>query len=123
MKFIKNLSVLDWVFTLELLIFGLIITGILPRSAALFLGAGLAIYTLAASLENATILFVRSIPVFLALPLTDTFDNFNTWRILSGIIFLKFLISKSEFLKKPKIPRSKTAISLYLLAIFMMLSV
>ena len=56
----------------------------------MFLAIGLAVYVAMASLEDATILFVRSIPLFLALPITETFDNFNTWRIISAIIFLKW---------------------------------
>lgn len=81
---------LNWVFTGQLVLFGLIVTGILPRETALYLGMALVIYFLAASPEDSLVFFVRSIPLFLALPLTDSFDNFNTWRILSAIIFLKW---------------------------------
>ncbi|MEX2091010.1 MAG: O-antigen ligase family protein [Candidatus Paceibacterota bacterium] len=90
-----KLSKLNLVFITELFLFALIVAGILPRSFALFLGAILVIYTLFASLENATVLFVRSIPLFIALPLTADFDNFNTWRVLVVIIFLKWAFAKS----------------------------
>jgi O-antigen ligase len=75
----------------QLVLFGLIVTGILPRAVVPYLAIALAGYVLWASLEDATVFFVRSIPFFIAIPLTTTFDNFNTWRILAGIIFLKWL--------------------------------
>src|SRR3989344_5950767 len=109
-----NDKILNWVFVGQLILFCLIVTGILPRSIVPYLAMALSMYVLFASLEDATVFFVRSIPFFLAIPITMTLDNFNTWRILSGIIFLKFLISKSEFLNnfKIRIPKSKTSIVL-----------
>ncbi len=80
-------------FCAELVLFALIITGVLPRMAALYLGAALAMYALSASLEDGTVFFVMSIPLFLALPLTANFDNFNIWRILSVVIFLKWFFA------------------------------
>lgn len=78
-------------FIIEAVLFGLIITGILPRETALYLGAALVLYVLAAPLDDSLVFFVGSIPLFLALPITDSFDNFNTWRMLTAIIFLKWL--------------------------------
>lgn len=120
-----NKKLLNWVFIAEVVLFGLIVTGVLPRAVVPYLAVALAVYVLFASLEDATVFFVRSIPFFLAIPITATFDNFNTWRILSGIIFLKFLISKSEFLNnfKIRIPKSKTSIVLGGLLLFAILSI
>src|SRR3989344_6677242 len=87
--FFKNK--LNIVFIAQLGLFGLIIAGVLPRTVVLYLGAGLVAYVLFASLEDATVFFTRSIPLFLALPLTENFDNFNTWRILTLIIFVKWI--------------------------------
>src|SRR3989344_4966116 len=75
---------------MEVVLFGLIITGVLPREAALYLGATLVVYFLVVPLDDSLVFFVRSIPLFLALPITDSFDNFNTWRILALIIFFKW---------------------------------
>ena len=86
-----NKKLINWIFAAEIILFGLIVTGILPRAVVPYLAVALAVYALFASLEYATVFFVRSIPFFIAIPLTATFDNFNTWRILSGIIFLKWL--------------------------------
>ena len=84
----------------QLILFGLIITGILPRSVVSYLAIALAVYVLFASLEDATVLFVRSIPFFIAIPITATFDNFNTWRVLSAIIFLRWFVTKYQLSPK-----------------------
>lgn len=86
----KNKKLLNWIFIIELALFGLIITSVLPREAALYLGAALVLYVLVASLDDTLVFFVRSIPLFLALPLMANFDNFNIWRVLAAIIFLKW---------------------------------
>lgn len=104
---IKKVKWLEAIFIFEILFFSLIITGILPRAVALYLAIVLIIYVLLASLEDAVAFFVRSIPLFLALPLTATFDNFNTWRIISAIIFLKWLWPKIlNFLSLEKLETS-----------------
>ena len=84
-----KISLLNKIFVLELIFFGLIITGLLPRETAIFLAIGLAIYVATASIEDATVFFVRSIPFFIAIPIMAEYDNLNTWRILSIILFLK----------------------------------
>lgn len=84
-------KILNLVFVIQLILFCLIATGILPRELALYLGLALIIYFLTALLDDNLVFFVRSIPLFLALPVATGFDNFNTWRILAGIIFLKWL--------------------------------
>ncbi len=89
--FKTNKKLLNWIFIIQLALFGLIIIGVLPRAVVPYLAGALAIYVLFASLEDATIFFVLSIPFFLAIPITATFDNFNTWRIISVIIFLKWI--------------------------------
>lgn len=84
-----KVNLLSKIFVLELIIFGLIITGILPREASIVLAIGLAIYVAMASIEDSTIFFIMSIPLFIAIPFTANFDNFNVWRVLSIILFLK----------------------------------
>lgn len=103
---------LNAVFVLEVVLFVLIITDVIPRQAALWVGGGLALYTLLAPLEDALNLFVRSIPLFLALPLTASFDNFNTWRILSLILFGRWLLQTNIKDLAYRFVKSKTAIAL-----------
>src|SRR3989344_1937312 len=75
----------------ELLLFILIVTNAVPRESALILGAYLAIYAIFSRLEHGVLVFVWSVPIFIALPLAETFDQFNTWRIISTILFLKWM--------------------------------
>ncbi len=119
-----KIKLINLVFIVEVILFGLIITGVLPRVVALYLGGGLAVYFLFASLEDATVFFVRSIPLFLALPLTGTFDNFNIWRILSVIIFIKWLAELKDYKAViKKFHSSKVSFLLHALFIMAVLSV
>ena len=92
MKDLRNLKKpINIVYLVQLVLFGLVITGVLPREVSILMVVGLAIYFLFASIEDAAIFFVMSIPLFIAIPITADFDNFNTWRILSVILFFKLL--------------------------------
>jgi len=86
---VKN-RFLNNIFAVEVVFFALFVLGVLPRDLVVYFVIFLAAYVLAAKTEDSTIFFVRSIPFFLAIPLTTNFDNFNTWRILSAIIFIKW---------------------------------
>src|SRR3989344_7575484 len=79
------------VFLLECSLFIVIVTGIFPRWMAIVGAVFFIMYVAIVPLQEGVVFFVRSIPLFLALPLTRTFDSFNTWRIISGVIFLKWL--------------------------------
>ncbi len=64
--------------------------GIIPRFAA-FLVLGLYLFYLVfAPLNRGVEIFLRSIPIFIALPITESFDNFNMWRLLLLVLFLKW---------------------------------
>src|SRR3989344_8687786 len=69
---LMNKKLLNWVFIAQLILFGLIVTGVLPRAIVPYLAIALAVYVLLPSLEDATVFFVRSIPFFLAIPITAT---------------------------------------------------
>ncbi len=86
--------ILNILYLIQLAIIGLVITGVLPRLVIPFWAAALAIYILSANLEDGVTFFARSIPFFVAIPITANFDSLNTWRILSGLIFLKWLWEK-----------------------------
>ena len=93
-------SAINTVFVAHLIIVGLVITGILPRGIVPFWTIALAVYVLWASLEDSTTFFVRSIPFFIAIPITTGFDSLNMWRVFSGLIFLKWLILNRSYLLK-----------------------
>jgi len=83
-------SRLNSIYLIWLILFALIVLGIIPREIAIYATIGLLIYILLVPLEESVLFFVRSIPFFIALPLTSVFDNFNMWRILAVFIFLKW---------------------------------
>lgn len=102
---------LNHVYVLEVILFFLIVLGAVPRWWALVLAGLLAVYSIAAPLEDAVALFVRSVPLFIALPITSTFDSLNTWRIIAIIIFAKW------FFKNRKLPFNTPLFLLLFLAI------
>lgn len=88
----KKIPILWWVFFAECALFVLVVSGVLPREFAWAIAALLVGYSVWAPLEDGIVLFVMSIPLFIALPITSTFDNFNTWRIVSLVLFVKFAV-------------------------------
>ncbi len=116
---------LNTLFIIHILIVCLVIIGFLPRLVVPYLAIALVIYILIASLEDSTTFFVRSIPFFIAIPITANFDSLNMWRIFSGIIFLKWAWKNdwhgSEFWHNLK--KRRVAVLLLLLLLFAFLSV
>lgn len=88
-KMQKYLTKLNIIFTIQLTVVALVAVGFLPREAAIFLAGLLAFYFIFSPLEESVFSVARSIPLFIALPLTENFDSFNTWRPLALILFLK----------------------------------
>lgn len=74
--------------------FGLIILGIIPRWVVPYFVLILVGYVVLAPLEDGVLFFTRSIPFFIAIPMTASFDNFNAWRIISAVLFLKWFWGK-----------------------------
>jgi len=64
----------------------------LPRWFILPLAGIALLFCLFTSLENATLFFIRSIPFFVALPLTTNFDSLSFGRVLAVVIFLRWLL-------------------------------
>lgn len=88
----KFLTQLNIVFTLHLAVLGLIIAGLIPRDAVLFLFGVLVYFFIFAPREDALAYFVRSIPFFVALPLIETFDSLDMGRVLALILFLRIFV-------------------------------
>ena len=94
----KFFTTFNIVFSLAIVLVLGVAFGFLPREAAFVVVALYAGYVLWAPISSGTELFVRSIPFFIALPITDSFDNFNMWRILLAFLFLKWLITNKRWL-------------------------
>ncbi len=86
-------KLLNPLFIFHLVFVGLILVGKLPRELVLYETGLLVLYFLFASVEDGLIFFVRSIPLFIAIPLTANYDNLNQWRILAIILFLKWIFT------------------------------
>lgn len=92
-----KLTLIKIVYILELLIVLLIAFGLIPREAGLFLLGVLIFYLIFQPLEDGVILFIASIPIFIALPITERFDSLSSARIIILILFIKwFLINKKQ---------------------------
>lgn len=91
MKHLRSLNVASLIYLVG---FVLIVTGIIPRSSALILGAATALWMILMPLEDALSLFTRLIPFFIALPLTAQYDNLTLWRPLALILGLRFVLQR-----------------------------
>ena len=65
-----------------------------PREAALFLTGLLIFYFIFSPLEDSLWVFIASIPLFVALPVTEGFDTMANWRILLAVLFLVLFFRK-----------------------------
>ncbi len=111
------------IFVIQLAIVFLAAIGFLPRIFSLYLAIGLIIYFILAPLDELAIFFVRSIPFFIAIPITAGFDSLNTWRILSIIVFVRWL-NWEKFKNLAIFKKSgKIHILLFLILILALLSV
>lgn len=81
----------DTIFIIQLAIVGLVVLGFLPRQVIPYFVLALIVYFLKAPLAEAVTFFIRSIPFFAAIPITAGFDSLNTWRILSLLVFFRWL--------------------------------
>ncbi|MCC6934303.1 MAG: O-antigen ligase family protein [Candidatus Yanofskybacteria bacterium] len=88
----KRILSLNRIFIAYALVFTGILTGVLPREAALAAGILLGAWMLWRPLEEGTLLFVRCIPLFIALPLTATYDNLTLWRPLALVLLLRAML-------------------------------
>ena len=87
------------VFGLEIIVILLAVFIIIPREAVLFLTGFLAFYLLFSPIKEAVIFFILSIPLFVALPITENFDTMSNWRILLGLLFLRICFIKFKNIK------------------------
>jgi len=87
------------VFGLEIIVILLAVFMIIPREAVLFLTGFLAFYLLFSPIKQAVIFFILSIPLFVALPITENFDTMSNWRILLGLLFLRICFIKFKNIK------------------------
>jgi len=99
----KNKISLLVVFLIEILAILLAVFGVLPREAVLISTGIMVFYFIFSKIEHSLILFIISIPLFAAIPITESFDTMANWRILLAILFLVWFFRR-------KWPQIKTQI-------------
>ncbi|MBU2472570.1 O-antigen ligase family protein [Patescibacteria group bacterium] len=80
----KNLTVLIF----EIIFIFLMIFNIFPREAGLFITGLMIFYFIFSPIEDSLWVFIASIPLFVALPITENLDTLANWRILIIVLFL-----------------------------------
>ncbi len=90
---------INFIYLIQVVVVFLVAFGIIPRITIIGLAILISAFVLWTDLETATAFFVRSIPIFVAIPLTSYFDSFNIWRIASGLIFLKWFVYDKKTLE------------------------
>ncbi len=83
----------------EILAIVLAVFGMLPREIVLVATGILAFYFIFSKIEDGLILFIFSIPLFVALPITEGFDSMANWRILLVISFLRLFFEQGLSIK------------------------
>ncbi len=109
-------QMLKIVFFFELIAVLLITAGVLPREFSYFITALILIYFLGAEIINSLVLTILSIPLFLALPISDSYDSMANWRIILTALFLIWAIRANFF---PKKIFSKSSLELWI-AVFVL---
>ncbi len=75
----------------EIAVIFLMVFGIAPLEASLFLTGLMIFYFIFSNLEDSLWVFIASIPLFIALPITENFDSMANWRILLAVLFAVWL--------------------------------
>ncbi len=71
-----------------------IYAGALNREISFLIFGGIILALTFLSIEEATAFFIVSIPLFIALPINQNFDNFAAWRVIVFYLFLMWLIKE-----------------------------
>lgn len=98
----RYLTPLNLVFAIEVLTVAAVSLGFIPREAVLFLTGLMVFYMIFSPVEDGLYLTIMSIPLFVALPISDNFDSMANWRILIVILFLCLFFKKGILLNLMK---------------------
>ncbi|MBI4128542.1 MAG: O-antigen ligase family protein [Parcubacteria group bacterium] len=75
-----------------LLVVALIATGYIPREVALGMAGVVVFFVIFSPIETGTRFTIRMIPFFIALPISESLDALNLWRITLFILAVKLLL-------------------------------
>jgi hypothetical protein len=119
----RNKSIFYAVLALEILAVVLASVGILEREAVLIMTGLLVFYFIFSKVEDSLILFIISIPLFIALPVSDSFDTMANWRILLAVLFLCLLFKQGLSVVKFKQYPMEYLVVVFLIIAFLSLFV
>src|SRR3989344_9028288 len=68
--------------------------GALDREASFLIFGGIILILTFLPIEEGLAFFIFSIPFFIALPVSQNFDNFAAWRIIIFYLFIMWLIKQ-----------------------------
>ncbi|MDP2946902.1 MAG: hypothetical protein Q8N88_02200, partial [Nanoarchaeota archaeon] len=94
----KDCIVFKILFGIQFLVLILVCLKIMPRELVLVSSALVLFYIIVSPIEDGLTFFIASIPIFVALPLSETFDSLSAARIFILILFLKWLWQKKTFI-------------------------
>lgn len=81
---------------LEVLVLVLVCLGIMPRELVLVSNGILLFYFIFSKTEDGLLFFIASIPIFVALPISENFDSMSAGRLFVLVLFLKWLWDKKS---------------------------
>ncbi len=114
MRLKKHFTPIISIFLLELITVVLMSANLLPPEARYFLALFLASCLLILNLTQALTLFIISLPLFTAIPVSGVSDSISSWRILIVVLFIRFLWEFiSPLLTKEGVGRDFLAKSLF----------
>jgi len=90
------------ILAVEILTVILTSVGIVEREAVLIMTGVMIFYFIFSKIEDSLILFIISIPLFIALSISENFDSMANWRILLAILFLRLFFEKGLSIKTMK---------------------
>jgi len=90
----KYFTPLNIIFAIEVIVVTVVSLGLIPREAVLALTGLVIFYMIFSPVEDSLYLTIMSIPLFVALPISDTFDSMANWRIWITVLFLCLFFRK-----------------------------
>ncbi|OPL12044.1 MAG: hypothetical protein AVO34_02190 [Firmicutes bacterium ML8_F2] len=94
----KNLIIL----LTEIAVIFLMVFKVAPLEASLFLTGLMVFYFIFSKVEDSLWVFIASIPLFVALPITESFDSMANWRILLTVLLLVIFFKHGLSIKLTK---------------------
>lgn len=84
----KHLTPLNLIFALQIIVILLVVLGLAPKELVLVFSGLVVFWLIFSPLQDGLLYFLASIPLFVALPIAESFDQMANWRIFLSVLFL-----------------------------------